>query len=468
MQRIGKIIRGFPIGVGGDILQPKRPVVTQAIILINVVVYLITTISTGFISISNKWLELGGYIPVLVLSEPSNIYRVFTSMFLHANPLHIFFNMYFLYVFGRGVENILGRWRYLLLYLGSGVLATIFHTAFGYLQGPGSLTIPAIGASGAISGILGAYMLLYPGTRLSACFWFFLIPLCFTTRAAYYLLFWFALQVLYGYSSTGATVAFFAHAGGFVAGIAILYAVADKKLIGMLRDSLTTGIQSLFGIIWFREYVRPRGLKKVTKTLFSLLTLAILVGALTAYVEAYWEKPVVTVVDLETTYEGVHSESYITILHDKALKPEGLEYAPDIARVVFNRLWNTGLLYNPDYAGETITFQDRVLNALIPACNTYVPVPVRISDFKATYDENGFMISGSGVLSSRVVSIGYTARGACVYNLGEPFTAGFKASTAPGLGLDNLVSSTSFISLVTTILALYIVLKKDADLVIVS
>jgi len=101
--------------------------------------------------------SLCGFIPSLV-GNPSQWYRVFTSMFLHADFFHILFNMYFLCVFGRAVESILGKSRFLLLYLAAGIFASIFHTAFSFIGGLSAYTVPAIGASGAISGILGAYL----------------------------------------------------------------------------------------------------------------------------------------------------------------------------------------------------------------------------------------------------------------------------------------------------------------------
>ncbi|MEM3784001.1 MAG: rhomboid family intramembrane serine protease, partial [Candidatus Bathyarchaeia archaeon] len=151
--------------VGGLARSKRRPLTTLTIILVNIAVYAITSYENLFLEVSNYWVSAGGFVPSLI-AMPSQWYRIFASMFLHADFFHILFNMYFLYIFGRAVEDALGRWRFLILYLVSGVAASIFHTAFSFLGGATAYVIPAIGASGAISGVLGAYLILFPGTSL--------------------------------------------------------------------------------------------------------------------------------------------------------------------------------------------------------------------------------------------------------------------------------------------------------------
>lgn len=154
-----------------------------------------------------------GIVPVAVTA--------FTSMFLHGSFWHILGNMWFLWVFGDNVEDRLGHGRYLFFYLLCGLGATAMHTAFSL----GS-TVPAVGASGAISGVLGAYLVMFPGARIVT-----LVPLViffFLARlpALVLLGWWFLLQLLSGMAELGAAagagVAWWAHIGGFAAGVILL------------------------------------------------------------------------------------------------------------------------------------------------------------------------------------------------------------------------------------------------------
>jgi len=154
----------------------------------------------------------------------------FTSIFLHGGWLHIIGNMLFLWIFGDNVEDRMGHLAFLIFYLLCGFLAGITHT----LLHAGS-TIPSIGASGAIAGILGAYLILFPGARvLTLVFLGFFIT---TARipAVLYLGLWFLIQFLSGTAAMGASaaasqgVAWWAHVGGFVAGIVLLPFFAGRK-----------------------------------------------------------------------------------------------------------------------------------------------------------------------------------------------------------------------------------------------
>lgn len=176
----------------------KFPTVTVFLIAVNVIVFLISLLDFDNI-ISNF-----GFIPAHF-----TIITIFTSMFLHGGFDHIFGNMWYLWIFGDNVEEFFGKIKYVILYFLSGLAATFFQ----WLSDPTS-TIPGIGASGAISGILGSYLVLYPkagvvtgGGRLPA---YFVIG------------FWFVLQLIFGAVSlvggTGSEIAFWAHVGGFVFG----------------------------------------------------------------------------------------------------------------------------------------------------------------------------------------------------------------------------------------------------------
>jgi membrane associated rhomboid family serine protease len=143
-----------------------------------------------------------------------------TSMFLHGGWLHLIGNMWYLWIFGDNIEAALGHVRYVIFYFVCGILASVSHV----LSDPASV-IPSIGASGAISGVLGAYALIYPRAQVLV-----LVPLGFFTRLMYIpawfvLGFWFILQLLSGSlggAQGGGGVAFWAHIGGFVAGLLLV------------------------------------------------------------------------------------------------------------------------------------------------------------------------------------------------------------------------------------------------------
>jgi len=164
--------------------------------------------------------------PALVAIPP--IFSVFTSMFLHGGLLHIAGNMLYLWIFGNNVEDAMGHVRFIIFYLLSGLAAS-----FSHIFSDAGSVIPSIGASGAISGVLGAYLLLFPHARLLV-----FIPLGFFSRFLYVpawiaLGFWFVLQIVSGSltsSQQGGGVAWWAHIGGFVAGLALV-ALFKKRAV---------------------------------------------------------------------------------------------------------------------------------------------------------------------------------------------------------------------------------------------
>jgi membrane associated rhomboid family serine protease len=175
----------------------------------------------------NSFIENYGLIPAVFLANltrhPLDIatYIPFISnLFLHGGWMHIIGNMWYLWIFGDNVEDCLGRLRFLCFYLACGIIANLAQI----IVDPASV-VPTIGASGAISGVLGAYLLLYPRARISM-----LIPLfpffpVFQVRAMFFLVFWFLLQLQSGalaLISTSANIAWWAHIGGFVAGMVLV------------------------------------------------------------------------------------------------------------------------------------------------------------------------------------------------------------------------------------------------------
>ena len=165
---------------------------------------------------------------------PSPIATIFTSMFLHGGLLHVGGNMLYLWIFGDNVEDTLGHWRYLMLYLLAGIAAAATQIAVN----PRS-SIPMIGASGAVSGVLGAYILLFPfaGVQMLVIFGFF--ARIVRWPALVVLGFWIIIQALSGILTFSAAAwgggeaggtAWFAHIGGFLAGMALLFLMRPRRV----------------------------------------------------------------------------------------------------------------------------------------------------------------------------------------------------------------------------------------------
>jgi len=159
---------------------------------------------------------------------PAIVLPFFTSLFLHASWMHVIGNMWFLYIFGDNVEDYLGHFKYIIFYLLTGVLAMGTHMVMNLHS-----TAPALGASGAIAGVLGAYFVLYPRARVLT--WFFVFVLW--VPAWIILGYWFVLNFLSGTASVFAMqrqnmggVAFWAHVGGFVSGALLVKVFGERRL----------------------------------------------------------------------------------------------------------------------------------------------------------------------------------------------------------------------------------------------
>lgn len=151
-----------------------------------------------------------------------------SSMFLHAGWMHVIVNMWFLWIFGDNIEDRLGHFKYLLFYLLCGIGASLLHVAFQ----PHS-KLPMLGASGAISGILGAYLISYPHARVHTLLIIFVLIRFVEVPAFLFLIFWFILQLVAGTSQLAARgevggVAYWAHMGGFVVGIILLLIMPER------------------------------------------------------------------------------------------------------------------------------------------------------------------------------------------------------------------------------------------------
>lgn len=196
----------FPYG--DSIKTRKFPLVTVSFILVNVAAFVISL--SDFENIILTFGFTPYYFPSLYA-----IITVFTSMFLHGGIDHIFGNMWYLWIFGDNIEDRLGRTKFILLYLLSGIAANVAQ----YLLDPSSV-IPSIGASGAVSGILGSYLVLFPKSRITTSMGYWLTQ----TPAWFVIGFWFVIQLFFGAATlagySGSNIAFFAHIGGFVFGYA--------------------------------------------------------------------------------------------------------------------------------------------------------------------------------------------------------------------------------------------------------
>lgn len=221
------------------------PVMTVSLIAINVAVFLyeltlgpqlgrfIAAFGATPYEISHR-VDLVGHIagfPFAHQEGPHFIYlTLFSSMFMHGSFLHIFGNMLYLWIFGNNIEDLLGPLKFLLFYLFCGLAASLAHIAVQ----PDS-PVPTIGASGAVAGVLGAYLVMYPRARVVTVVFIFIFIRLIMLPASFVLLFWFILQAFSGFASlatgaSGAGVAWFAHIGGFLAGLVLIRAVTNRRL----------------------------------------------------------------------------------------------------------------------------------------------------------------------------------------------------------------------------------------------
>jgi len=161
-----------------------------------------------------------GVIPRFLLA--GDVPSAISSMFVHGSIVHIAGNMIFLFVFGDNIEDRFGRIKYLVAYISWGIMAAVIHSVFAINFGGGG--VPAVGASGAISGVLGAYLVMFPKAKIFTIIMAFFIT---TIRipALAFIPFWFILQIVFALmGSSGGGIAYLAHIGGFIVGVATGYA----------------------------------------------------------------------------------------------------------------------------------------------------------------------------------------------------------------------------------------------------
>ena len=216
-----------------------RPYVNYGMIAINVIVFIWEASATSFFSdpraTEDVFMTYGAVPSRIVNDFPGSAPTIITSMFMHGGVAHIIGNMVFLFVFGDNIEDRYGRIKYILIYLGWGAAAALAHSFYAVSTGQGD--IPAVGASGAISGILGAYLVMYPRASILTILAVFFI---YTVRipVLIYIPFWFIMQLIFAIigqlgPAGEAGVAYLAHIGGFVAGA--LTGLAWKALPNSLK-----------------------------------------------------------------------------------------------------------------------------------------------------------------------------------------------------------------------------------------
>ena len=225
-----------------NIPSSRVPVMTVGLIAINVLVYLnqLTLAPRA----ATRFVYYYGLIPSeiaggdLIVQHPVPVYAtILTSMFVHGGLFHLAGNMLYLWIFGDNVEDRMGRLTFLIFYLASGLAGAVAQT----WSNPDS-TIPMVGASGAVSGVLGAYLILYPHARVMTLIVFGWLIRMVEVPALVVLGFWIVVQLLSGLLTLGAQgggVAWFAHVGGFAGGLLMVYPLTRRRARSDLEGRLS-------------------------------------------------------------------------------------------------------------------------------------------------------------------------------------------------------------------------------------
>jgi len=231
----------------------RTPVITYLLIALNVLAWFVVQGAGSPLELARSVCNLG-LIPgeltlalppgtrfplgdgLVCLTDPGRqVSHVLTSMFLHGSWMHLLGNMWFLWLFGNNIEDSMGRARFVVFYLACGIVAALLQV----VTNPRS-PIPVVGASGAISGVMGAYLVLYPRVRVHCLVFLGFFLTTVTLPAWTMLLYWFGLQFVSGLfglmASEGGGVAFWAHVGGFVAGMGLAKLFANPEMVSEHRE----------------------------------------------------------------------------------------------------------------------------------------------------------------------------------------------------------------------------------------
>ncbi len=215
------------IPIRDDNARHHFPVVTVSLIAANVIIFIYQSLLPS-VQVTEFILEYGA-VPYYI-TNGTHFGTIFSSMFLHGGILHLGGNMLYLFIFGDNIESVLGSLRYLLFYLLCGVAAFASHYLFDL-----SSQVPMIGASGAISGVLGAYAVRFPHARVSVLLPMIIIWQVITIPAVLVLGFWFVMQLFSGATGSAQSggVAWLAHVGGFVAGVLFMLVWKRRHNLGL-------------------------------------------------------------------------------------------------------------------------------------------------------------------------------------------------------------------------------------------
>lgn len=208
------------------------PVITVMIIAMNVLVF--------FYQLSLNDYELNHFIAMYgIIPDHLRYTSLFTSMFVHGGWMHLIGNMWFLWIFGDNVEDVLGHEKYLLFYILCGLAAAVTHVLLNSYS-----RVPTVGASGAIAGVMGAYLIKFPHSKIISLVMLFVFFTTIEVPAGFMLIVWFIMQIFSGIGSVGYSnisrggTAWFAHVGGFVAGMVLIKVLGTKDRYRRRTDLL--------------------------------------------------------------------------------------------------------------------------------------------------------------------------------------------------------------------------------------
>lgn len=206
------------------------PIVTTLLIIACALVFVFELMLDDYSL--NHFMTLYGVVPARL-----HLHTLLTSMFLHGGWSHIIGNMLFLWAFGKSLEDAMGHSKFLGFYLSCGVLSALIHILFNYYS-----RVPTVGASGAIAGVMGAYLLKFPKANIRTLVFIVVFVTTADIPAAFILIYWFIIQIYSGVGSIthtqvqNAGVAWFAHIGGFLAGMALVQLMGTRQRYYRRRD----------------------------------------------------------------------------------------------------------------------------------------------------------------------------------------------------------------------------------------
>ncbi|MEM1564297.1 MAG: rhomboid family intramembrane serine protease, partial [Candidatus Bathyarchaeia archaeon] len=313
------------------------------------------------------------------------------------------------------------------------------------------------------SGVLGAYLILFPGTSLVMGWFFLYFPMFFKLKAAYYLLFWFATQVIYGYARLGGSTAVFAHAGGFIAGIAILPLVASKERLIQFKLARQAAFPAY--VVFTPTSVKTVGLGRATKIIIAVLLVALLLGAAYAATGLSIQGDVKSAT-VQYVFEGTPYVDYVG-LQLPNIDSQLASISLDTTRILLNRLHVARLLYNENKVGENVSITDWnvKLQVWVKVGRRTVPVNVtlRVAYFDGCYDRDGFLNYGRGELATQIIRIDSYG----IITLSDLVSYSFELSSQT-VNLTCITQYTGVMSLVATAVALGVAVMKDRNLALIG